>query len=171
MLNIYVNTQRFWSDVEEQVFEESKLLSCWVLGLSCKRQGNFQTNRTFPSHISGQLHWAALKPGVCWQVFLWARLSNLLSFRGMFFSPTSLWVTLFPLILPERSQAKLSATFLIIDVNFTLNLTPCTRLLLGFLEDAIRVNCSQTQSYQLWESGTNHSGMNGSSLKKLSSGF
>lgn len=135
-----------------------------VLGISCKSQDNFQTNYVFPSHISGRFHWVALKPVVCWQEFLWAHLSNLFSFRGMFFSPMSVWVTLFLLILPELSQAKLHATFLITDVNFTLNLTPHTLLLLGFLEDAIRVNHSHMQSYQLWGSGMNYSGMNGSSL-------
>lgn len=112
----------FWPEVEEHVFKDSKLLSCWVSAISCNNQDNFQTNYMFPSHISGRFHWVGLKPVVHWQEFLWAHLSNLFSFRGMFFSPTSVWVTLFPLILLELSQAKLYATFLIIGVNFTLNL-------------------------------------------------
>jgi len=67
----------------------------------------------------------------------------------MFYSPRSVRVTLFPLVLPGLSPVKLYATFLVIDVNFILNLAPYTLLLLGFLEDVIRVNRSQMRSYQL----------------------
>lgn len=67
-----------------------------VLGTSCSSQDDFQTNYMFLSHISGRFHWVSLKPVVCWQEFLWAHPLNSFSFRGMFFSPLSLWVILFP---------------------------------------------------------------------------
>lgn len=146
----------------------SNLQSCGVSGAWHNLQQSRQFSDQLYVPINGQLHWICLKPAVCWQKILWAHLLNLFSFRGMFFSPSSVWVTFFPLILTEHTLTDLYPTFLTEDVNFRSPLLPMLPLQ-SFLEDAVRINYFQIQSCQLWNSGTNrsgtnHSGMNGSSL-------
>lgn len=138
MLWIFSNSDQMWKSRSLNIASYCPA-GFQVLGISCNSQDNFRTNYMFPSHISGQFHWVALKHTVCWQEFLWAHLLNLFSFRGMVFSPVSVWVILFLLILLELSWAKLYAIFLIIDINFTLNLIPYT-LLLPWLFFSLKCN-------------------------------
>lgn len=141
-----------------------------VLGTSCSSQDNFQTNYMFLSHTSGRFHWVSLKPVVCWQEFLWAHPLNSFSFRGMFFFP--LWQCELSSSLNSdwahsfRPVSNISDHRCSLHFEFLLLPTCCSYLFFFFffLEYASRVKYSQIQSCQLWDSGMNCSGMNGSSL-------